>query len=244
MFSKIIGVMGLAGLCSGLQAETLPLRQCQELNQPGVYKLTQDITSHGPVCFNITVDGVVLNLNNHRLSGPHPTALGEHQGIVVTANYAQISHGELAHFGGGGLHLRGASYAAVDHLVFTHNTHGVRVSHGAHHNEIMFNLFTAHTGRGLDVDNSADNMLIGNTLLDNQQAGIALHAGGGNTVSGNVALHNGGAGIWIQDAGAQKVLNNIAHRNSPHDLQDDAANCTGHAWKSNNFGTGSQRCIR
>lgn len=241
--------LGLIGMSSA-EAGALPIHQCREIDESGVYELTQHLVSTGPVCITITANDVVLNLNHHRISGPtEPGSRRAAWGILVTADRAQISNGVVAHFGGGGVWLRGSAYSVVDHILFTANAKGVTLSPSAggvpaSHNEIMFNLFTHQMGRSLMLDGGMDNRVVANTFLENRAVGLVLNGGGGNIVGGNFFVNNAGSGIQVQGKGEQKITQNHARRNHPYDLQDDTAGCGGAVWQANNFGVRSQRCIR
>lgn len=250
MFARV-GVLWL-GLIEAIPvgAVTFPIHQCREIDESGVYELTHHLVSTGPVCITITAPDVVLNLNHHRISGQtEPGARQANWGILVTADRAQISNGVVAHFGGGGVWLRGSAYSVVDHILFTANVQGVALSSAtggvpARHNEIMFNLFTRQIGRSLVLEGGVDNRVVANTFLENRAAGLVLKGGGGNVVGGNFFVKNAGSGIQVQEKGEQKITQNHARSNHPYDLQDDTVGCSGAVWQANNFGVKSQRCIR
>lgn len=46
-----------------------PLNNCQDINEPGKYYLTQNIDSATPFCFNITANDVSIDLNNMAIKG-------------------------------------------------------------------------------------------------------------------------------------------------------------------------------
>jgi hypothetical protein len=140
------------------------LTSCQDISSPGHYRLDTNITTDAPFCFVIDANDVMLNLNDHMITGPGPR--GTAFGIGV---------------GGSGVRIEGPGVlSGWDGAIALDGGDGS-----------VLGVMATENGTGISVA-SDDNSVHGSVISGNIDFGIIVFPGAtGNRIEGNFALRNG-----------------------------------------------------
>lgn len=188
MNTKLITLL----LASGLGISSIPvwavtdISFCDEINQPGSYRVTQDLVSKaGTHCLLIDANDVTIDLQGHTITGA-----GTGAGITVPANSSlsniELRNGTVRAFRYG-IALSGVSGAQVERLRVIGNARGgIEIgSSGVTTNAVIIDNIASENGFGISA--RAGSLVRGNVTNSNG-AGISVVCP--SLVSDNTAIDN------------------------------------------------------
>ncbi len=169
------------------------------ISQPGMYRLTGDLTLATQNTNGITIDAdnVTLDLNGHALIGPGKAAGTTGHGIYVNgAQYnIAIRNGTVRDWRGSGIHAGVAEKSQFDALrCYNNGGSGIIANRDC---MITGNICNNNGEDG--IDSSVNGTVTGNICTNNGDDGI--DAWDNSTVSGNTCVYNGDNGIRINEGG-------------------------------------------
>jgi parallel beta-helix repeat protein len=186
--------------------------------QPGRYRVTQDLTCpFSGIAVVINSNNVELHLDGHALNG----------GGTAEAGVAVVKSSNVGIFGGG-------TVTGFSSGIIVSESSGVRI----------VDITANNNGIGFDLVSTRDNALLANTAKNNQASGISLITASNNILLSNQA-DSSAIGIEVDATSSGNLIqSNKAHHNTTVDLEDLNPGCDANTWKSNQFETANQACIR
>src|SRR5215472_10364760 len=188
-----------AGAQSALQQGLIAINRCQTIDQPGSYRLVDNLKAAGD-CFVVTAEGVTIDLGGFGMTGNGTgTAIISREAKTSSIPQArtEVRNGDISHFA-----LATKLSGTVEGLRVTSNTGGIFVGVGIVRNNIV--EFNSSIGIRL-----ADGIVTGNFLVAN---GTGLFVEEAGVVTGNQAAGNK-IGIDVRGTGST-LIGNIADGNS------------------------------
>lgn len=182
-------------------------------------KVTQDYvmtTDLGPCLLThglLIGNGVTLNGNGHRISGP--AGLLEVYGVYLNGTTGAIVKNLLISGFLRGIRLAGAQGNQIlDNETFqngnfvTHVGYGIDMASGAKNNLLQGNLIHNNADEGIHFGSgSGENAFIDNTVYDNYIENIYFIASHNNTIVGNVT-HLGQTSVYLKDSTGNVLQDN------------------------------------
>lgn len=180
---------------------------CDEINQPGSYRVTQDLSRQGgPQCLLIDASNVTIDLQGHTISGD---GLRGNRGIVssgASLSNIEIRNGTVTSFQDG-INLHRVRGARVEHMrVFNNHAVGILVDSNA----VVLSNTVLQNGHGIVVLGLGA-LVMDNVTSENSRNGILINSGN-SAVRGNLATSNGNAGIDVlcpAHVSENTVVNNL-----------------------------------
>jgi hypothetical protein len=172
------------GAFAGNVSAVTDITFCDEINQPGAYRLTQDLNSGSKgSCLLIDTDNVILDLQGHTITGnDSSTSLGI--SVAGRRDYKiEIRNGTIRNFGTG-VALGDVSAARVENLsVLANKVSGIEVGTGS---IVASTIVRRTTGSGITA--GPGSLVFDNIAISNKGTGIS--AGVGSVIRANSAIGN------------------------------------------------------
>ena len=194
MNSVLISKLKITLLALGLDATATPtwaatdITFCDEINQPGSYRVTQDLSCQScPQCLLIDASNVTIDLQGHTISGDGSSS---NSGIAVPQNSSlsniEVRNGTVMSFGTG-IDLSGTRGARVERVrVFDNQDNGISVGS----NSVVASNIVNGMGRGIVVnEGAAGSLIVDNVVSGNFILGVVVKTLG-STIRGNVVTRN------------------------------------------------------
>jgi hypothetical protein len=194
---------------AGLQAAALRITNCQTINQPGSYVLTNNLTvTTNQTCLVIAVDAVTIDLAGFSIRGTNQNEGGIIAAEPIVSGQITILHGITVRNGSisnlmSGINLNTADELSSRTCTFSNNlSDGIDADGIVRNNTVVGNGDNGIFALGIVAGNyassnengiSGSGVLSGNSAIDNHNCGINAFASGlpsGSTVIGNNAGHN------------------------------------------------------
>ena len=225
MMSVVPKRLAMALVALGLSAAAAPtwavtdLTFCDEITQPGAYRVTADLHCHACLqCLLIDANNVTIDLQGHTLTGDGSRAsVGIKTSGAILSNI-EVRNGTITAFGHG-IDLGGTLGARVERMrVFKNTRSGIRTAGGS---VVASNIVMRNALEGIVVTGSGGNgaLVVDNLAVENGTIGIRVKSG--SAVRGNVANGNGAEGITV--VCPSLVSDNAAVANSTNHSPEDLA---------------------
>ncbi len=150
---------------------TIYLSDCQEINEPGYYKLENNISSSLENCFNITSSNVTIDLNGKTIS---PGIASYDFGIIANnVNNIVIKNGTISDFGtsiygnleGGQIGFNNVNNSFITDINFIFGERGILLINSSNnylHNININNLVNGIQFYNNSIDNNLNNVFVCN----------------------------------------------------------------------------------
>jgi hypothetical protein len=195
----------------------IKITQCQTINQPGSYKLADNLTftSTTGTCLSITASYVTIDLAGFSISGPAtsgpfqptPTAIGAGENTTGIA----VRNGSISGFGSG-VELIGSGSIVERLRVFNGVLSGIHAVGIVKGNTVVG--IAGGPGQGVGI--LATGIVTDNYVNETRLFGIGI--GQGSTVIGNTSTNSFDPGIGISVDCPSNVTNNTAVNNRSANL--------------------------
>jgi hypothetical protein len=173
---------------------------CQQLTQPGYYKLTKNVNVTYGTCFNIWSDNVTLDLGGFSVRssglgyGVYANSSGSNPRTGIVVRNGTVGSFEV------GIDLTGAFGAVIENINSSVNSRdGIRTTHGA-----LVRHVQARSNGGAGVDVGAGSFVTDVILDGNRFDGV--RAGPGSRITNTSATFNGSRGIFVPTDGYSTVI--------------------------------------
>ncbi|TDA28213.1 MAG: hypothetical protein DSO00_05990, partial [Archaeoglobi archaeon] len=158
-------------LCLQTASAETPISSCTDINSPGYYNLTQNLTglksdAYAYYCIGIFASDVILDGNGYSLTGP-----GYGDGIYVSSVSSNVT---------------------IENL--TVSQYGVGIYLESSSNNTITNVTAISNNEGIYLESASDNTITNVTAIGND-FGIYLESSNNNTIKDSV-LQNNGLVVW------------------------------------------------
>jgi len=210
----------------------IPINTCTTISSPGVYMLSQNLSSSS-TCITIESSDVVFGGMGHSITGS-----GSNYGIYVYKNgttltnvtvknvtvtgwqygiyYRGVENGNIENNTanlnkyGKGIYLTSSSSNTITGNTAWKNDDGITFESSS--NNTLTNNTASNNGYGILLLSSSSNLITDNTASNNYN-GIALWSSSNNTLTDNTANSNINYGIWLYRSSNNNLTNNTASNN-------------------------------
>jgi parallel beta-helix repeat protein len=202
--------------------ESMDVNFCRDLNDSNTeYNLSQDISSTGRTCFNVTANNVTLDCQGHSITG-NQTGDGIYN--VLYINVA-VKNCKIYNFSTGiywAVSTPNAKGLISNNTISDNTGYGIRLL-GSGNNNITLNIITNNKLSGIDLySNANNNTLSNNTVIGvgiiDWDNGISLYQSSWNKLINNTVSNCGYRGIFLgTDSSFNSLtLNTVKNNNATY----------------------------
>ncbi|WP_224268404.1 right-handed parallel beta-helix repeat-containing protein [Haloprofundus salinisoli] len=232
----VVAAVCLSQACLGVgptqvDAGATPVGDCTELDEPGRYELTQDLTTDAGQCLVVSANDVVVDGGGHAVRGEGRFGTAgvvvgswERQTRNVTVRNLTVANwddsvratrvsnlrvdGVVTRESRVGLALRAVNQSVVASATATRNSvYGVSLSDRSRSNRLRNVTATENALFGVHLVGDATNTTLTGVLAARNDHGIALVGSRNTTVRDSRAVSNRVAGVWSSAARGTRVTN-------------------------------------
>lgn len=187
----------------GASQSPTPIRSCRTIDSPGAYTLTRDITTERDSCIEITANDVVLDGNQHAVTGNESGA-----GISVDGSSSPITNVTVRNITATdwdrGISYENASGSTISHAIASGNREGIALEDS---NRVrVLNSTTTSNRYGIYLNATTDSEIRGSTAKLNRWGVVLEGDSTRNTIARTISTDNSQWDLHSREGSANNRL--------------------------------------